>query len=212
MSLTCHMCPAVQIILIWNWLKCLTFLKHPIAETEGSEGRLSHCLGKTPCVQQRMNIWLQDNNKSMPCQRAKAKYCNRFDNKAEPPPSLVLLRIVSFLPSFWIHASPLPLARVLQTSSQEQRFEHRISAPGDTTFLHSHETAHLERLNQKLVILTQKVPQDDESSFILLQTSWHHKLTEFPDSVWRCLQGYRQNLKNSEVWPKGFKNQKTKNT
>lgn len=89
MSLTCHMCPAVQIILIWNWLKCLTFLKHPIAETEGSEGHLSHCLGKTPCVQQRMNIWLQDNNKSTPCQRAKAKYCNRFDNKAEPPPFII---------------------------------------------------------------------------------------------------------------------------
>lgn len=127
------------------------------------------------------------------------------------PSSLVLLRIVSFLPSVWINASPLPLARVLQTSSQEQRFEHRISAPGDTTFLHSHETSHLERLNQKLVILTQKVPQDDESSFILLQTSWHHKLTEFLGSLWRCLHGYRQNLKNSEVWPKGFKNQKTKN-
>lgn len=72
--------------------------------------------------------------------------------------------------------------------------------------------AHLERLNQKLLILPQKVPQDGQSSFILLQTSSHHKLTELPDSQWRCLQGYkRQNLKNSEVWPKGFKNQKTKN-
>lgn len=127
------------------------------------------------------------------------------------PILLLLLRIVYFLPSFWIKASPLPLSRVFQTSSQEQRFEHRTLAPGDTTLLLTHETAHLERLNQKLVILTEMVPQDDESSFILLQTSWHHKLTEFPQSAWRCLQGYRQNLKNSEVWPKGFKNQKTKN-
>lgn len=87
------------------------------------------------------------------------------------PRLLVLLRIVSFLPSFWIKASPLPLSRVLQTRSHEQRFEHRTQVPGDTTFLLSYDTAHLERLNQNLVILTQKVPQDDENSFTLLQTS-----------------------------------------
>lgn len=81
------------------------------------------------------------------------------------PIPLLLLRIVSFLPGFWINASPLPL------KSQEQKFEHSTLAPADTTFPLSYETAHLERLNQKLVILTQKVPQDAESSFILLQTS-----------------------------------------
>lgn len=121
------------------------------------------------------------------------------------PILLVLLRTVLFYPVFGLKHLLFPS----QECSKQEAWTQDIG-PGDTTFLLSYETAHLARLNQKLIILTQKVPQDDESSFTLLQTSWHHKLTEFPGSVW-CLQGYRQNLQNSEVWPKRYKNQKTKN-